>query len=272
MGIPGATLGAYLTELVNVHVLLAVTAVLIALSAVRVIGSSEPHDARGAEDAAPWKLGLVGGTAGVLSGLLGIGGGIIMVPAFTAWIRMPVRQALGTSLLVIPALAIPGTIVHGLLGNVDWAIFLVLTVGVIPGARIAPGSRSAFANGGCASPSACSCSVAVAYGIAELTALAGTVGRMARPIMRRLSPLVLVLVCLLALPAPATSAQELPSVRLIARRRPGAAPPRPSPPRLSPPSPSRAPVGPSSSCGSAPRTSGPSARRPRDRRRSTRGS
>ena len=37
---------------------------------------------------------------------------------------------------------------------------------------------------------------------------------MARPIMRRLSPLVLVLVCLLALPAPATSAQELPSVRL----------------------------------------------------------
>lgn len=173
MGIPGATLGAYLTELANVHVLLAVTAVLIALSAVRVIGSSEPHDARGAEDAAPWKLGLVGGTAGVLSGLLGIGGGIIMVPAFTAWIRMPVRQALGTSLLVIPALAIPGTIVHGLLGNVDWAIFLVLTVGVIPGARI--GARIALGVRERRLRIAVGLfllSVAVAYGIAELTALA----------------------------------------------------------------------------------------------------
>ena len=37
---------------------------------------------------------------------------------------------------------------------------------------------------------------------------------MARPIMRRLSPLVLALVCLLALPAPTSIAQELPSVRL----------------------------------------------------------
>jgi uncharacterized membrane protein YfcA len=174
VGIPGATLGAYLTELVNVHVLLAVTAVLIALSAVRVIGSSEPHDAGGAEDAAPWKLGLVGGTAGVLSGLLGIGGGIIMVPAFTAWIRMPVRRALGTSLLVIPALAIPGTIVHGLLGNVDWAIFLVLTLGVVPGARI--GARIALGVRERRLRVAVGLfllAVAVAYGVAELTALAG---------------------------------------------------------------------------------------------------
>jgi hypothetical protein len=37
---------------------------------------------------------------------------------------------------------------------------------------------------------------------------------MARPIMRRLLPLVLVIVCLLALPAPSSSAQELPSARL----------------------------------------------------------
>ena len=172
VGIPGATLGAYLTELVNVHVLLSVTAALIALSAIRVIGSSEPHDAAGTEDAAPWKLGVVGGTAGVLSGLLGIGGGIVMVPAFTAWIRMPVRRALGTSLLVIPALAIPGTIVHGILGNVDWAIFLVLTLGVVPGARI--GARIALGVRERSLRIAVGLFllvVALAYGIAELTAL-----------------------------------------------------------------------------------------------------
>jgi uncharacterized membrane protein YfcA len=39
-------------------------------------------------------------------------------------------------------LVIPGTIVHALLGNIDWAIFLVLVLGVVPGARI--GARIAL--------------------------------------------------------------------------------------------------------------------------------
>ena len=49
---------------------------------------------------------------------------------------MPLRRALGTSLVVIVALAIPGTIVHWILGHIDWAIFLSLAIGVIPGARL----------------------------------------------------------------------------------------------------------------------------------------
>jgi uncharacterized membrane protein YfcA len=49
---------------------------------------------------------------------------------------MPLKRALGTSLVVISALVVPGTIVHALFGHIDWAIFLVLTVGVVPGARI----------------------------------------------------------------------------------------------------------------------------------------
>ena len=90
-----------------------------------------------------------------------------------SWIRMPVKRALGTSLLVIPALAIPGTIVHGLLGNVDWAIFLVLTIGVAPGARI--GARFALGTRERTLRTAVGSfllMVAVAYGLAELAALA----------------------------------------------------------------------------------------------------
>ncbi|HJS26567.1 MAG TPA: sulfite exporter TauE/SafE family protein [Actinomycetota bacterium] len=172
-GIPAATLGAYLTELVNVHVLLAVTAGLIALSAIRVIVSREPDIVEGPKDAAPWRFGVIGAAAGGLSGLLGIGGGIVMVPAFTAWIGMPVKRALGTSLLVIPALAIPGTIVHGVLGNIDWAIFAVLTLGVVPGARI--GARIAVGARERTLRTAVGLfllAVAIAYGLAEVTALA----------------------------------------------------------------------------------------------------
>ncbi len=172
-GVPAATVGAYLTELVNAHALLAVTAGLIALSAIRVIGSKGPHDGAGSETTPAWRFCAIGVTAGVLSGLLGIGGGIVMVPAFTAWIGLPVKRALGTSLLVIPALAIPGTIVHGALGHVDWAIFLVLTLGVVPGARI--GARIALGAREHTLRVAVGLFllvVAVAYGLVELTSLA----------------------------------------------------------------------------------------------------
>jgi uncharacterized membrane protein YfcA len=49
---------------------------------------------------------------------------------------MPLKRALGTSLLTIPALVIPGTIVHAALGNIDWGLALFLTIGAVPGARI----------------------------------------------------------------------------------------------------------------------------------------
>jgi hypothetical protein len=65
-----------------------------------------------------------------------------MVPAFTVWIGMPLRRALGTSLVVISVLVVPATLQHWALGHIDWAIALVLAVGVVPGARI--GARLAL--------------------------------------------------------------------------------------------------------------------------------
>ena len=74
--------------------------------------------------------------AGALSGLLGIGGGVIMVPAFVQLARMEVKSAVATSLVCVGAFAIPGTITHALLGHIDWRVAIALIIGVIPGARI----------------------------------------------------------------------------------------------------------------------------------------
>jgi uncharacterized membrane protein YfcA len=71
-----------------------------------------------------------------VSGLLGIGGGLVMVPLMVGWLGMPLKRALGTSLLAIVALVVPGTIVHAALGHIDWALFLVATLGAVPGARL----------------------------------------------------------------------------------------------------------------------------------------
>ncbi|HEV8419759.1 MAG TPA: sulfite exporter TauE/SafE family protein, partial [Actinomycetota bacterium] len=82
---------------------------------------------------------FMGLAAGFASGLLGIGGGVVMVPAMVGWLGMPLKRALGTSLVIIAFIVIPGTIVHAILRHIDWAIVLWLTLGVVPGAAL--GSR-----------------------------------------------------------------------------------------------------------------------------------
>jgi hypothetical protein len=59
-----------------------------------------------------------------------------MVPAMAGLLGMPLRRALGTSLAAICGMVIPGTVVHALLGNIDWAIALFATIGAVPGARL----------------------------------------------------------------------------------------------------------------------------------------
>lgn len=136
-GAIGAAVGAYLTKFIDARFLLLLTACLIAWQAIRVgWGKSvieEPgHPARPSERA----LVLMGLAAGFFSGLLGIGGGVVMVPFMFGALKMPLKRALGTSLVVIAFMVIPGTVVHTLLGHIDWAIFAWLTIGVIPGAAL----------------------------------------------------------------------------------------------------------------------------------------
>ena len=78
----------------------------------------------------------VGALTGVYSGFFGLGGGFVLVPMLTRWLHTPLKRATGTSLATVAVLAIPGSIAHSLLGNVDWAIAAGLTLGVIPGAAI----------------------------------------------------------------------------------------------------------------------------------------
>jgi len=134
-GMIGAASGAALTSLINPHWLLLATAALIAWQAVRV-GRGGEHETRPRGTTPSWQYAVLGLATGVVSGLLGIGGGVLFVPIVTTILGMPLKRALGSSLLVIAAVAIPGTIVHALLGHIDWAIFLVLVAGVVPGARI----------------------------------------------------------------------------------------------------------------------------------------
>lgn len=78
----------------------------------------------------------VGAITGLYSGFFGLGGGFVLVPLLTRWLRFGVKRAVGTSLATVAILAIPGTVTHALLGNIDWLIAAGLAVGVVPGALL----------------------------------------------------------------------------------------------------------------------------------------
>lgn len=120
------------------HWLMVMTAVMILWTAERVARSGDGvHD----PDTCPrrdqaWRLALCGLGAGTMSGLLGLGGGVILVPAFLDWVHLPIKRAVGTSLACVGLLAVPSGVTHAALGDIDWAFAVPLAIAVVPGARL----------------------------------------------------------------------------------------------------------------------------------------
>jgi uncharacterized membrane protein YfcA len=117
-------------------------------------------------------LVLLGLGAGAMSGLLGVGGGIILVPAYSQLLDMPLTATVATSLACVGVLAIPSTVTHAFLGDIDWRIALLLAVAVVPGARL--GAAAALRAGDARLRVAVAAflgTVAVVYAVAELAAL-----------------------------------------------------------------------------------------------------
>ncbi|MFZ7101468.1 MAG: sulfite exporter TauE/SafE family protein [Peptococcaceae bacterium] len=79
---------------------------------------------------------IVGLLAGTLSSLLGIGGGIILVPGMVFVLGMEMSKAIGTSLAIIIPTAVMGVYRHNLNGNIDWKVCLLIAVGSVTGAYI----------------------------------------------------------------------------------------------------------------------------------------
>jgi uncharacterized membrane protein YfcA len=141
-GCLASAVGALLTEVVNARLLLVVTAGLLAWQSIQILRGRTRVVATEERRLPAWTLAAVGVVAGLLSGLLGIGGGVVIVPALAGMLGVPLKRALGTSLVAVVVLVIPGTIVHAVLGNIDWTVALLLMIGSLPGARL--GARVAL--------------------------------------------------------------------------------------------------------------------------------
>ena len=82
---------------------------------------------------------IIGLVSGITSGLFGVGGGIVMVPAMVLLLSPPIRdikQAIGTSLVVIIPTALMGSWKHAQQGNIEWRTALALAPLAIVGSYL----------------------------------------------------------------------------------------------------------------------------------------
>lgn len=152
-GMIGAPGGAWLAGRVSDVMLLTAFSVLMVFVAARMwrkathveeplcvpldhcAGDSGPTCRRDPEGRLHWTsrcavlLMLVGLATGVLSGLFGVGGGFVIVPALIAFTGMGIRRAIGTSLLAIALVSTSGVVSH-LLGGRTFPLELTLLFAV----------------------------------------------------------------------------------------------------------------------------------------------
>jgi uncharacterized membrane protein YfcA len=82
------------------------------------------------------QLGTIGLSGGFLSGLLGVGGGVIMVPLLVLWARYGQREAHAASLGAIVPISAAGALTFGVAGEVRVGYAVALALGAILGAQV----------------------------------------------------------------------------------------------------------------------------------------
>jgi uncharacterized membrane protein YfcA len=86
-------------------------------------------------NAAPVLL-AAGATAGFLSGLFGVGGGLIMVPALVLLVGLTQHRAHATSLAAIIPIAVVGAVIFGRAQSVDLVAAALLVAGSLAGVQV----------------------------------------------------------------------------------------------------------------------------------------
>ena len=131
-GIFGAFLGSPLTRLVAPDVLLLIFGVLMFVVAISMLWRRKHIAGQTAHKQVLWKAIAAGFGVGVLTGFLGVGGGFLIVPALVLFGGLAMKEAVGTSLLVIAANCVAGLIGHAAQSHFDWRLaFLVMALAVV---------------------------------------------------------------------------------------------------------------------------------------------
>lgn len=135
----GAYAGARLAQYLVGPVQLALFALVMLAAAISMLRNASLPDAAGTTRPRQWgRLLPIGVGVGMVTGLVGAGGGFLIVPALVLFGHVPMRQAIGTSLLVIVLNTTAGFAGYRGAVDVQWA--LVAAFAALAGAGILVGS------------------------------------------------------------------------------------------------------------------------------------
>jgi len=85
-------------------------------------------------------IALEGSVVGLVTGIVGAGGGFLIIPALVLLARLPMKMAVGTSLLIIAAKSLIGFLGDVTTQEIDWEILLIFTglsvVGIFIGSAL----------------------------------------------------------------------------------------------------------------------------------------
>lgn len=127
-GFPASWAGAAVGKLLPPDVLMLLFAAIMVVAGLRMLlsGRAEQHPSGSADRQAGTipKALAVGLAVGFLTGLLGVGGGFLLIPALTLFLRLPMQQAVGTSLAVIAVNSASGLSAHLAGLAIDWTLTL----------------------------------------------------------------------------------------------------------------------------------------------------
>ena len=136
-GVAGAFAGGLVGGHLPGQLLMGAFAVLMVTTAVAMLRGRKPS----ATPASPIQLPLgrllaIGAMVGLVTGLLGAGGGFLIVPALTLLAGLPITAAVGTSLLVITMNSAAGLAGHLAVVPIDWAVTGAVTAAAVVGSLI----------------------------------------------------------------------------------------------------------------------------------------
>jgi len=150
-GVIGAIIGAKVCSICSNRRLRQFFGIFLVLIGLRMIadwiinGSSTGNHAQ-IIDAASFAGGflviIAGLVTGILSGLLGIGGGVIMIPTLVLLLGFPQKLAQGISLAVIVPVSVSGSLMHYTQGNVRLKVAVWVAIGGFIGSLV--GSKIAI--------------------------------------------------------------------------------------------------------------------------------
>ncbi|HEY2745063.1 MAG TPA: sulfite exporter TauE/SafE family protein [Polyangia bacterium] len=91
-------------------------------------------------------MAYIGFATGLLSGLLGIGGGVALLPVLVYGYGFSIKDAAGTGILLLFATVLVGTVEHALRGNVDLRVALAILAGSSIGSQLGARTTARVSN------------------------------------------------------------------------------------------------------------------------------